>query len=256
MITSSPGLSVASMALKMICLPPEVTTVCDGLYSSPWSRFILAQIAWRSAGVPGTAVYFVSLAWMALMAASLMWSGVGKSGSPAARPITSLPAAFISRNLPWAALVGEGLMRLRRSAMKAMTRYFLSGLEKARESTGEVLFSQAEAPLFLVGSCRILPRPPTRSGGIRRAPAFDPAVFATYFAPIMIDQPDSLVLTLLRDMRGSLQRVESKLDELVRRVSSVETNLAHVHVELAGHSARMDRIDGRLDRIEKRLGLV
>jgi hypothetical protein len=27
-------------------------------------------------------------------------------------------------------------------------------------------------------------------------------------------------------------------------------------VDLAGHSARMDRIDGRLDRIEKRLGLV
>jgi hypothetical protein len=39
-------------------------------------------------------------------------------------------------------------------------------------------------------------------------------------------------------------------------VGSVETNLAHVHVELAAHSARMDRIDGRLDRIEKRLGLV
>jgi hypothetical protein len=140
--------------------------------------------------------------------------------------------------------------------MKAMTRYFLSGLEKARESTGEVLFSQADAPLFLVGSCRILPRPPTRSGRIPPAAAFDPAVFATYFSLIMTDQPDSLALTLLRDMRGSLQRVESKLDELVRRVSSVETNLAHVHVELAAHSARMDRIDGRLDRIEKRLGLV
>jgi hypothetical protein len=147
--------------------------------------------------------------------------------------------------------------------MKAMTRYFLSGLEKARESTGEVLFSQAKAPLFLVGSCRILPRPPTRSGRIPPAAAFDPAVFATYFAAIMTDQPDGLVLTLLRDMRAGLERMEGKLDELVRRVSSVETNLAHVHVELAGlhvdmaaHSARMDRIDGRLDRIEKRLGLV
>jgi hypothetical protein len=147
--------------------------------------------------------------------------------------------------------------------MKAMTRYFLSGLEKARESTGEVLFSQADAPLFLVGSCRILPKPPTRSGGIRRAAAFDPVVFATYFALTMIDQPENLVLAFLRDMRAGLERMEGKLDELVRRVSSVETNLAHVHVELAGihvdlagHSARMDRIDGRLDRIEKRLGLV
>ena len=154
-------------------------------------------------------------------------------------------------------------MRLRRSAMKAMTRYFLSGLENARESTGEVLFSQAEAPLFLVGSCRILPRPPTRSGDIRRAAAFDPVVFATYFALTMTDQPENLVLAFLRDMRAGLERMEGKLDELVRRVSSVETNLAHLHVELAGihvdlagHSARMDRIDGRLDRIEKRLGLV
>jgi hypothetical protein len=32
--------------------------------------------------------------------------------------------------------------------MKAMTRYFLSGLEKARERTGEVLLSQADAPYF------------------------------------------------------------------------------------------------------------
>jgi hypothetical protein len=140
--------------------------------------------------------------------------------------------------------------------MKAMTRYFLSGLEKARESTGEVLFSQAEAPLFLVGSCRILPRPPTRSGRIPPAAAFDPDVFATYFALIMTDQPENLVLAFLRDMHAGLERMEGKLDELVRRVGSVETNLAHVHVELAAHSARMDRIDGRLDRIEKRLGLV
>lgn len=72
----------------------------------------------------------------------------------------------------------------------------------------------------------------------------------------MTDQPDSLVLSVRCDMRGSLQRVEVKLDELVRRVSAVETNLAHVHVELAAHSARMDRMDSRLDRIEKRLGLV
>src|SRR6188508_2961699 len=36
--------------------------------------------------------------------------------------MTSLPAAFISRNLPCAALVGEGLMRPRRSAMNAITR--------------------------------------------------------------------------------------------------------------------------------------
>ena len=126
----------------------------------------------RRAGHRGV---LVSLAWMALMAASLMWSGVGKSGSPAARPITSLPAAFISRNLPCAALVGEGLMRLRRSAMKAITRRFLSGLEKARESTGRPLFSQGNAMrpdasrgLFLVGSrrTRVMPRPTSAHRGL------------------------------------------------------------------------------------------
>lgn len=73
---------------------------------------------------------------------------------------------------------------------------------------------------------------------------------------VMTDQPDNLVLSLLRDMRAGQQRMEGKLDELVRRVSSVETNLAQVHVDLAAHAARMDRMDSRLDRIEKQLNLV
>jgi len=72
----------------------------------------------------------------------------------------------------------------------------------------------------------------------------------------MADDPDNLVLSLLRDIRASQPRMESKLDELVRRVSSLEINLAQVHVDLAAQSARMDRIDGRLDRIDKRLNLV
>ncbi|CAN5163309.1 hypothetical protein BH10PSE6_BH10PSE6_02810 [soil metagenome] len=50
----------------------------------------------------------------------------------------------------------------------------------------------------------------------------------------MSDSPDKLVLALLHDMRASQQRMEDKLDELVRRV----------------------RLDQRLDRIEKRLNLI
>jgi multidrug resistance efflux pump len=72
----------------------------------------------------------------------------------------------------------------------------------------------------------------------------------------MADDLDNLMLTLPRDMRASQQRMESKLDELVRRASSLEINLAQVHVDLAAQSARIDRIDGRLDRIEKRLDPV
>lgn len=110
-------------------------------------------------------------------------------------------------------------------------------------------------PLFLVGSCRIPSRP--------RRLKIDRFAVATYVHRAMTDQPESLVPTLLREMRASFQRVEGKLDELVVRVSSVENNLAQVHVELAGihvdlaaHSTRMDRMDRRLDRIEKRLGLI
>ena len=54
------------------------------------------------------------------MAASLMLSGVSKSGSPAPRPMTSRPAAFSSRALLVTAMVGDGLMRSRRSETKAM----------------------------------------------------------------------------------------------------------------------------------------
>ena len=42
-----------------------------------------------------------------------MLSGVSKSGSPAPRPITSLPAALISLAFEVTAMVGEGLIRFK-----------------------------------------------------------------------------------------------------------------------------------------------
>src|SRR5690606_13860989 len=51
-----------------------------------------------------------------------MWPGVSKSGSPAPRLMTSMPAAFISATLPVSAFVGEGLMRDMRFARMDMTR--------------------------------------------------------------------------------------------------------------------------------------
>ncbi len=116
-MTSSPGFSVAIRALYSTCLPPTPTVIWSGAYFRPFSRSNLAQMAFFSAGVPSTAVYLVSPAWMALMAASLMLSGVSKSGSPAPRPMTSRPAAASSRAFWVTAMVGEGLMRDRRDAM-------------------------------------------------------------------------------------------------------------------------------------------
>ena len=68
----------------------------------------------------GHGVYFVSPRSIAAFAAALMWSGVSKSGSPAASEITSRPRAFRSRAFWVIAIVAEGFTRDRTSARMAM----------------------------------------------------------------------------------------------------------------------------------------
>src|SRR4051794_7053347 len=62
----------------------------------------------RSGSMPGVGAYFVLPAFSAAMHASLMCSGVSKSGSPAAKPQTSSPAACSALALASTASVGEG----------------------------------------------------------------------------------------------------------------------------------------------------
>ena len=64
------------------------------MYLILFSLLNLSTIAFFKAGVPSTAVYFVSPLLIALIAAFLILSGVSKSGSPAPSPITSFPAAL------------------------------------------------------------------------------------------------------------------------------------------------------------------
>ncbi len=71
--------------------------------------------------MPSTFVYFVLPSRIALIPASLMLSGVSKSGSPAPRLITSFPAALSSRALDETAMVGEGFTRASASDKKAMS---------------------------------------------------------------------------------------------------------------------------------------
>ena len=68
------------------------------------------MIAFFNAGVPSTAVYFVSPLLIALIAAFFIFSGVSKSGSPAPKPITSFPAALNSLAFWVTAIVGDGLI--------------------------------------------------------------------------------------------------------------------------------------------------
>ena len=65
--------------------------------------------------MPSTAVYLVSPLLIAFIAASLILSGVSKSGSPAPRPITSFPVALNSLAFWVTAMVGDGLIRFKLS---------------------------------------------------------------------------------------------------------------------------------------------
>jgi predicted nuclease with TOPRIM domain len=65
----------------------------------------------------------------------------------------------------------------------------------------------------------------------------------------MAEEPDNLVLQMLRRMDAKLDRVGEDIRDLKVRMSSLEENAAVVN-------RRLDRIEDRLDRIEKRLDLV
>jgi len=65
----------------------------------------------------------------------------------------------------------------------------------------------------------------------------------------MAEEPDNLVLKMLRRMDAKLDRVGEDIRDLKVRMSSLEENAAVVN-------RRLDRIEDRLDRIEKRLDLV
>src|ERR1700674_4383520 len=70
--------------------------------------------------MPGTGVYFVNSASSAWCAATLMASGVPKSGSPAPKSITSTPARRSLSTVAVTAIVAELAIREVRSANRAM----------------------------------------------------------------------------------------------------------------------------------------
>src|SRR5580704_16740460 len=77
--------------------------------------------------MPSTGGYLVSPRLIAATAASLMLSGVSKSGSPTDSEMTSRPLALRSRAFCVTVMVAEGLTRERTSARKAMGGGILFG---------------------------------------------------------------------------------------------------------------------------------
>jgi hypothetical protein len=79
----------------------------------------------------------------------------------------------------------------------------------------------------------------------------------------MSDQPENFVLVYLRRLDEKMDRMLDGLQDLGRRVTSLEMQIASLHGDVgllhgdfAGQSLRIDRIEQRLDRIERRLDLV
>ena len=93
-MTSSPGPQHVNTACVTLCFAPFEITISFGLYSTPFSRFNFSHIAVRNGNVPGFGEYFVFPHSIALMPAFAHTSGVSKSGSPAAKPMTSSPRSF------------------------------------------------------------------------------------------------------------------------------------------------------------------
>ncbi len=65
----------------------------------------------------------------------------------------------------------------------------------------------------------------------------------------MADEPDNLVLAMLRRMDQKLDRIAEDVHILKVRMTSVEEGIAILN-------RRVDRIEERLDRVERRLGLL
>src|SRR5512137_2758760 len=110
-MTSSPSSTRAWTRWKSELFAPAETMICLGPYSTPRSSLRRLAMALRRAGMPSLSVYFVKFSRMALIPASLMFSGVGKSGSPTLRSMTSMPSAFMALALAEIFRVGEAPMR-------------------------------------------------------------------------------------------------------------------------------------------------
>jgi tetrahydromethanopterin S-methyltransferase subunit G len=75
-------------------------------------------------------------------------------------------------------------------------------------------------------------------------------------------EPDSLILTYLRRLDAKVDRLADDMQDVKRRLTSLEGQVAAIHGHIAGlhgdfagQSARLDRIEARLDQIERRLDM-
>lgn len=67
----------------------------------------------------------------------------------------------------------------------------------------------------------------------------------------VIAEPDMAAIEHLRQLGRGMEKLVENVDELKRRLTSIEAFVAIVHRDLVGHSDRIDRVDARLEQIER-----
>ena len=72
----------------------------------------------------------------------------------------------------------------------------------------------------------------------------------------MVDEPDNLVLEHLRYIRKAIDVLGLEFGDMKSRISSIESNIADLHVGQALTNRRLDRLEERVTRIERRLEIV
>ncbi len=98
--------------------------------------------------MPGTGVYFVNSASSALCAATLIASGVPKSGSPAPKSITSTPDRRSLSTAAPTAIVAEVAIREVRSASRAMSASVRLKADTTYLDSCRLFFAQARFDQF------------------------------------------------------------------------------------------------------------
>lgn len=76
----------------------------------------------------------------------------------------------------------------------------------------------------------------------------------------MTDEPENLVLEMLRALRNDIadfrRALTERIDRLEGRMAAVEHHIIALSIDIGNLNARMASVEQRLDRIEKRLGLI
>jgi hypothetical protein len=72
----------------------------------------------------------------------------------------------------------------------------------------------------------------------------------------MADEPDNIVLEHLRAIRGDVSQIKANTAGVMRRMDTLQSEMALVHRKLADMAMEMSQISDRLDRLERRTGLV